>query len=112
MRICEGFLLIAVIVLFAIAIPGIGTAAGMGAGGAMMGGGTSGAMPMGGYSSGGLMAGQVGNATDSKDDQPGMGNISISGRHIVKLSPARQSLPKVDRSLVGALVPVPEMPDK
>lgn len=70
-------------------------------------------MTMGGYSSGGMMAGQAGRyGTDSKDDQAGMGNISISGRHVVKLSPARQSLPKIDRSLVGTLVPVPEMPEK
>lgn len=112
MRMFKRFLLAALTALLAIAIPGLGAAAGMG-GGAMSGGGMGGAITMGGYSNGAMMAGHAGGyGPESQEDEPGMGNISISGRHVVKLSPARQSLPKIDRNITGTLVPVPEMPDK
>ena len=112
MRMFEGFLLALLAALLAIAIPGFVAAAGMG-GGAMAGGGMGGGMTMGGYSNGAMMAGHArGYGPESQEDQPGMGNISNSGRHVVKLSPARQSLPKIDRNITGTLVPVPEMPEK
>lgn len=112
MRMFERFRLAALTALLAIVIPGFAAAAGMG-GGAMSGGGMAGGMTMGGYSNGAMMAGHAGEyGPDAHEKEPGMGNISISGRHVVKLSPARQSLPKIDRNITVTLVPVPEMPDK
>ncbi|HEY6395587.1 MAG TPA: hypothetical protein VIX12_09230 [Candidatus Binataceae bacterium] len=114
MRKFEAFLLVALTGSWVVAIPGISAAAGMGGGAMMGGGGMGGGMTMSGYSYGGSMMRGQGRTygTDPQDDQPGTGNISISGRHVVKLSPARQGLPKIDRSIVGTIVPVPEMPDK
>lgn len=112
---------IAVALLFAFA--GTAVAAGMGGGGmgggsmgggAMTGGGTMAGMGMGmgAPGSGSIVNGRGDgvNSNSDQDDPAGTGNISISGRHVVKLSAARQSLPRIDRGLVGAVVPVPEMP--
>ncbi|HYL60594.1 MAG TPA: hypothetical protein VEU51_17145 [Candidatus Acidoferrales bacterium] len=113
MSISKRFLLVASTAMIATAIPRLGVAAGMGGGGSMMGGAMGGVTTIGAYPNGAMIPGRAGEfGNDSQADQPGMGNVSISGKHVVKLSPARQGLPRIDRNITGTMVPVPEMPDK
>jgi hypothetical protein len=113
MRGFSRFLPVASTALIAIAILYPGVAAAMSAGGGAMGGGMGGGMTIGAYPNGAMMPGRADQyGADSQQDQPGMGNVSISGKHVVKLSPARQSLPRIDRNISGTMVPVPEMPEK
>ena len=113
MSISKRLLLVASTALVVTAIPRLSVAAGMGGGGSMMGGAMGGATTIGAYPNGAMIPGRAGEyGSDAQQDQPGMGNVSISGKHVVKLSPARQSLPRIDRNISGTMVPVPEMPDK